>query len=380
MGATANQVTTTGFEPADFATHASDPCLTDSHDRRHLRVLHVEDDGFDQDQFDRAAAQSIDYALDIIHCQSKTEARALMADGGFDLIFLDFWLGTETCLSLVDDIVDGGLELPVIILSNLCSDDIEAIANRAGATAFLSKADISGRTLDDTIGRLTSDPVSATLPIAPDCAPDISTLDIRDLIRALDAVHANSAVADIALANGQVEEAHGFLKNTIETASSLRSALFALVERSEGGAVLSPVLEPFDARDRVAQAIERIAEDAETRAIQFAFRRPFRPVWSQTDVQAFDSIVETLMTTLIWRAEAGSTIAAALNGTADVTLTLAYRPDRIIHFDDGHRDDGILNTTLSELDREATKLGGGIVIERSGDTLVATLSLPHARG
>ncbi len=378
MGAIADRVFTTGFEPADLATHATDPCLADSHDRRHLRVLHVEDDGFDQDQFDRAAAQSIDYALDIIHCQSKTEARALMAEGGFDLVFLDFWLGTETCLSLVDDIVDGGRQLPVIILSNLCSDDIEAIANRAGATAFLSKSDISGRALDDTIGRLTSGPVSEALPIAPDCAPDMSTLDVRDLIRALDAVHANSAVANIALANGQVEEAHGFLKNTIETASSLRSALFTLVERQESSAVLSPVLEPFDVRDRIANAIERIADDAEARAIQFVFRRPFRPVWSQSDVQAFDRIVETLMTTLIWRAEAGSTIAVALNGAADVMLTLAYRPDRIIHFDDGHRDDGILNTTLSELDREATKLGGGIVIERSGDTLIATLTLPQS--
>ena len=82
--------------------------------------------------FEITQAANIDAAMD-----------ALGQDDPFDLAILDFWLGKDHAVSLMDSVHTKGQDLPIIIISGgngrMDLEKTEAISNASGAVVFLQK-------------------------------------------------------------------------------------------------------------------------------------------------------------------------------------------------------------------------------------------------
>lgn len=68
---------------------------------------------------------------------------ALSNGNAFDLAVLDFWLGKDHAVSLMDSIHSNAYDLPIIIISGgndrMDLEKTEAISNASGAVVFLQK-------------------------------------------------------------------------------------------------------------------------------------------------------------------------------------------------------------------------------------------------
>lgn len=72
-----------------------------------------------------------------------TAISALSNGNAFDLAILDFWLGTDHAVSLMDSAHSKAHNLPIIIISggngHMDLEKTEAISNASGAVIFLQK-------------------------------------------------------------------------------------------------------------------------------------------------------------------------------------------------------------------------------------------------
>lgn len=101
----------------------------DSHEFRAILAEYLEGSNYEPVCVDNVAS-----ALDAL----KDEAGS-----GFDALILDFWLGDESCLPIVEHVTEAKLDLPVVVISgggfNLSPEMIEAVSLIAGSVRFLHK-------------------------------------------------------------------------------------------------------------------------------------------------------------------------------------------------------------------------------------------------
>jgi CheY-like chemotaxis protein len=123
--------------PADIGAPAREKvhALLIDADARHCRAL--------ADIADRS--RQLEFS--ITSCSSLDEAKALMAQRRFDVVYLEYWLGSETTIAFIHTMA--ALEAaPLIMLTDLDEPDIRRVAFRAGAQAFLSKDSLSPQALE----------------------------------------------------------------------------------------------------------------------------------------------------------------------------------------------------------------------------------------
>ena len=103
--------------------------------RDKVRALLIDDDAADAAIINRLASRSkqLDFKLRV--CFSTDDALRLMAEQTFDVVFVDYWLGSHT-------------STPCVLLTGLDEPDIRRIGFRAGVKAFLSKEEISSQAIE----------------------------------------------------------------------------------------------------------------------------------------------------------------------------------------------------------------------------------------
>lgn len=118
---------------------------------RPLRILHVEDDDIDA-EIVAHFLQAIDSpALHIDRVASVSEAVARIETGAYDLCLLDYWLGAQSSLHVVARIDASGRGTPIVLLSGVTGPDARDFTLMAGASAHVSKQDMTAASLAQAI-------------------------------------------------------------------------------------------------------------------------------------------------------------------------------------------------------------------------------------
>jgi signal transduction histidine kinase len=124
---------------------------TDTDPPKKLRVLIVEDDPLDLAIMKKVASLvEGDFVLDVAHCGTP-EAVAPMLASGFDVVLLDYMLGTADGLDLLKEIRKSGDETPAIFVTSAADVNVAAKAIRCGASDYLLKSELSPDALRRTI-------------------------------------------------------------------------------------------------------------------------------------------------------------------------------------------------------------------------------------
>jgi len=106
--------------------------------RETVRVLLVDDDPVDRELIMRASRGGEQLEICYAQCGSSWEAKAWLNRERFDLAMVDYWLGDETSIPLIQEI-HYRYNLPVILMTGLDTPEVRRCAFRAGVAGYLSK-------------------------------------------------------------------------------------------------------------------------------------------------------------------------------------------------------------------------------------------------
>lgn len=354
--------------------------------RRPLTVLLVEDCNVPASPFFDAAYASTQFAVEISRSASSSAARAALRERDFDLIVVDFWLGSETCLPLIEDplVTDGNM--PVIIMSNLDPGEADHFGESAGPIKSLSKGSLDRASVDAVLERLCVDRAGGPA-LAPggvawcDSAASVGEIsaELRTMLLALDTIHANAAVASGALSEGQVADADTLLRKAVEGASHVRRALFDLVEMLRGGEAAVAEKDIADLGIQTAEAMDRVGFDADAKGVALCLQRSQIAPLARCGPDAARQMIESLIAGVVWNARPRSAVHLGIAIDEMVELTLTYTPQREIGLAGPESRTPALFAALGDLQVQAEKYGGTVEVEPRGGRLAAVLSLPAFR-
>jgi DNA-binding NarL/FixJ family response regulator len=106
--------------------------------RETVRVLLVDADPIDRELIMRASRGGEQLDIRFTQCGSSGEAKASADRDRFDLAIVDYWLGQETSIPLIQEF-QNKYNLPVVLLTGLDTPEVRRCGFRAGITGYLSK-------------------------------------------------------------------------------------------------------------------------------------------------------------------------------------------------------------------------------------------------
>lgn len=108
----------------------------------HLKTLVVEDDPDHFKLLKIELGRMPDTVFEVSYCNTISEALNTLEQARFDLIILDYWMGSETSETIVDWVRASGLGTPMVIATS--SDDVYLATSltRAGAHRYIRKQDL----------------------------------------------------------------------------------------------------------------------------------------------------------------------------------------------------------------------------------------------
>lgn len=117
------------------------------------KVLLVDDDHDDALLLRRTLAMVLapGTIIDIVH--GSAAARAAMVGDTYNLVLVDFWLGSETSIGLIRDIASTH-SCKLVLVTGIGSDNIEELGYSVGILEYADKSDISIQALSDLMQRL----------------------------------------------------------------------------------------------------------------------------------------------------------------------------------------------------------------------------------
>lgn len=113
---------------------------------RDLCVLLVDDDEVDRMAVRRALRTS-ELAVDITEATTPKDARDLLQFKSFDCVLLDFRLPEQNGLSLVRQLRQSGVNIPIIVLTGQGDEQIAVDLMKAGASDYMVKTRVSADSL-----------------------------------------------------------------------------------------------------------------------------------------------------------------------------------------------------------------------------------------
>jgi len=117
-----------------------------------IRVLVVDDDSAHAEmvvQFLRLTEAWADAEVDTT--PSYDQALDLFTSKGYDVAFVDYWLGSRDGLALLREVRQNGVKTPVIVLTSRGAEEVAVEAMKAGAADYLSKTHLSVEALERAI-------------------------------------------------------------------------------------------------------------------------------------------------------------------------------------------------------------------------------------
>jgi len=115
--------------------------------KKKLTILVIDDSPADVEIVRRLLEQIDSWEIHFLAFHDSKEGRAEAVKGKADLIFLDYMLGSETGLEVLNAMEDDGCFLPVIMLTGHGSEEIAVEAMKAGVSDYLVKGRITSESL-----------------------------------------------------------------------------------------------------------------------------------------------------------------------------------------------------------------------------------------
>lgn len=112
-----------------------------------ITVFALDDDPGDIELLSRYLEDIPGWQIDFVSAESWSEGELFLAENDVDVIFLDYILGSETGMMVVQALRESGDERPVIILTGQGDERIAAEITRAGANDYLVKGELSADVL-----------------------------------------------------------------------------------------------------------------------------------------------------------------------------------------------------------------------------------------
>ena len=116
-----------------------------------MRILIVEDSDAEAFLIETLFRNTDTFAGELVHVADVADARTQIRNGNFDIAFIDHFLGTETGTSVIRSAGGRKCRTPMILMSGLGTEDVEAEALDAGAVDFLDKETLSPELLNRTV-------------------------------------------------------------------------------------------------------------------------------------------------------------------------------------------------------------------------------------
>lgn len=117
-----------------------------------LTIMAVDDDAGDIELLRRYLDDQADYQITLVECPSMASSREALRQQQVDVIILDYLLGAETGLKLLQELRNTGYRQPIIMLTGKGDERIAARAMRSGADDYLVKEDLNSKTVTTTLG------------------------------------------------------------------------------------------------------------------------------------------------------------------------------------------------------------------------------------
>ena len=118
---------------------------------RDIQVLLIDDDEEDRFFISRALRQGVQFEYHIVESDSLQNGFNILNSQEIDIILIDYSLGGDTGLEIFDKLLQLRLELPVIVLTGLKSQDIEDLAFTSEANDFIPKDELTPQLLDRAV-------------------------------------------------------------------------------------------------------------------------------------------------------------------------------------------------------------------------------------
>jgi DNA-binding response OmpR family regulator len=116
-------------------------------EKRKLTILVIDDNPADVEIVRRLLQQIEGWEIHLLASYDSREGRAEVLKGKADLILLDYMMGSETGLEVLNAIGEEGCFLPVIMLTGHGSEEIAVEAMKAGVSDYLVKGRITPESL-----------------------------------------------------------------------------------------------------------------------------------------------------------------------------------------------------------------------------------------
>lgn len=116
-----------------------------------MKILIVEDSAAEAFLIETLFRSTDNFAGELVHVTDMEDARTHLENGGFDIAFIDHYLGAEKGTSLIRGAGGRRCPTPMVLMSGLGSAEVEAEALAAGAMDYLDKELLSAGLLDRTL-------------------------------------------------------------------------------------------------------------------------------------------------------------------------------------------------------------------------------------
>lgn len=116
-----------------------------------MKILIVEDSAAEAFLLETLFRSSAGFTGELVHVTDMEDARTHLETGGFDIAFIDHYLGTDTGTTLIRGAGGRQCQTPMVLMSGLGSADVEAEALAAGAMDYIDKSLLSAGLLDRTV-------------------------------------------------------------------------------------------------------------------------------------------------------------------------------------------------------------------------------------
>lgn len=121
------------------------------HNRKHIRVLIVDDDEMDFDILKRSMSQMESFDVEFHYACGLNSAREICNSTNIDIAFVDYCLGADSGVRAIKEIGGRGGNCAIVMISGMPGNEVPQMALNAGAINHVNKNEITPALLDTIV-------------------------------------------------------------------------------------------------------------------------------------------------------------------------------------------------------------------------------------
>ncbi|WP_319531853.1 response regulator [uncultured Cohaesibacter sp.] len=357
-----------------------------------LSCFLLDDDPIDTRYLSWLLHQMGGFQLDIQSAHSLEDAKSICHDKGFDLYLLDYWMGEESSVSLLDQLShERKGASTIVVLSSLDDQSFQELSLQSGADLFLAKQELSKKTLEAMLRNIVQ-VARKTQSVKDQRLLDAEKIGdwTKQLSGQLDRAHGFATLAMAALKANNVENVEQMLLQSLSQLAELRHEVSFLNQSMNALQKSDDInLKPFDVSALLAETVDDCQLEAEQCGKQLSFYEQVADSIILSDERLLKELVSILLRGSLRYAEEQSDVSVSYElgpefldiyisefGASEEAEVSGYdlvNPNAV-QFADLFESDRAGNLLLAETVLQ--RLRGSWSIGKSGDNLEISCRIP----